>query len=51
MKQVYEIALLYDFYGELLTESQREILRMYYFEDMSSRGDQRDAGSKPFRGA
>ena len=35
MKQVYEIALLYDFYGELLTESQREILRMYYFEDLS----------------
>lgn len=35
MKQVYEISLLYDFYGELLTESQREIIRMYYFEDFS----------------
>lgn len=35
MKQVYEISLLYDFYGELLTESQREIIRMYYFEDLS----------------
>ena len=35
MKQVYEISLLYDFYGELLTEGQREILSMYYFEDLS----------------
>ncbi len=35
MKQVYEISLLYDFYGELLTPSQQEIIRMYYFEDLS----------------
>lgn len=35
MKQVYEISLLYDFYGELLTQGQREILQMYYFEDLS----------------
>ena len=35
MKQVYEISLLYDVYVELLTPPQQEIIRMYYFEDLS----------------
>ena len=35
MKELLKQSRLYDFYGELLTESQREILEMYYFEDLS----------------
>ncbi len=35
MKELLKQGRLYDFYGELLTESQREILEMYYFEDLS----------------
>lgn len=35
MKDIYEISLLYDFYAPLLTPAQQEILRMYYFDDLS----------------
>ena len=35
MKELLKQSRLYDFYGELLTESQREILEMYSFEDLS----------------
>ncbi len=55
MKQVYEISLLYDFYGELLTPSQQEIIRMYYFEDLSlaeiseARGGSRSAAHNLIR--
>lgn len=35
MKDVQTIALLYDFYGALLTPRQRELLRAYYLEDLS----------------
>ena len=33
--QLFRIALLYDFYGELLTDRQRLCLERHYFEDMS----------------
>jgi len=35
MAKDYSIALLLDFYGELLTEKQREFLEYYYDEDLS----------------
>ena len=35
MAKDYSIALLLDFYGELLTEKQREFLEYYYNEDLS----------------
>ena len=50
MKQVYEISLLYDFYGELLTPPQQEIIRMYYFEDLSL-GEISEARGEPIRSA
>ena len=35
MDNVLHNTLLFDFYGDLLTEKQRNIYRMYYCEDMS----------------
>ena len=35
MDKIYEQTLLFDFYGELLTEKQREICRMHLLEDLS----------------
>ena len=35
--KTYELTLLYDFYGELLTETQREYFEYYYSEDLSLR--------------
>lgn len=35
MDKIYEQTLLFDFYGELLTEKQREICRMHLQEDFS----------------
>ncbi|BAD40449.1 YlxM family DNA-binding protein [Symbiobacterium thermophilum] len=35
MKDVQRIALLFDFYGPLLTERQQELIRAYYLEDHS----------------
>ena len=33
--KVTEYNLLYDFYSQLLTEKQREVLRLYHCEDFS----------------
>ena len=35
MKKIVEQGLLYDFYGELLTEHQREVYEAAVYEDMS----------------
>ena len=33
--QAYRMAMLFDFYGDLLTERQREFYDLYYHEDLS----------------
>jgi len=33
--QTYRMTMLYDFYGELLTDRQREFFDLYYNEDLS----------------
>lgn len=35
MEKFLEITYLFDFYQELLTEKQRELIVQYYFEDLS----------------
>lgn len=35
VKDVQTIALLYDFYGPLLTPRQQELIQAYYLEDLS----------------
>ena len=33
--QVYRMSLLYDFYGDMLTEKQRDVVELYYNDDLS----------------
>ena len=35
MKDLENMALLYDFYGSLLTARQQELMQAYYLEDLS----------------
>lgn len=35
MAKNLEIALLFDFYGEMLTEKQRDMIELYYEDDLS----------------
>lgn len=34
-KAVKEIVMLYDLYGTLLTENQKNVIELYYYEDLS----------------
>ena len=33
--QAYRMALLYDFYGDMLTDKQRDVVELYYNDDLS----------------
>ncbi len=33
--KMLQISMLYDFYGQLLTEKQQEIIQLYYSDDLS----------------
>ncbi|MGN1319447.1 MAG: YlxM family DNA-binding protein [Lachnospirales bacterium] len=35
MNKLYYLTLLFDFYGELLTEKQKSVIDLYYFNDFS----------------
>lgn len=35
MKDLHSMALLFDFYGQMLTTRQQELMRAYYQEDLS----------------
>ena len=35
MESIYESTLLFDFYGELLTANQKDVMRMHVLEDYS----------------
>lgn len=35
MEKVLIISFLYDFYGQLLTEKQQEVIELYYSDDLS----------------
>jgi len=44
MNEILEQALLYDFYGELLTDHQKEIYEQFIIEDLSLSEIAADAG-------
>ncbi|MGM0436691.1 MAG: YlxM family DNA-binding protein [Bacillota bacterium] len=35
LKKTIEINLLFDYYGELLTDKQQEAMKLYYYHDLS----------------
>lgn len=35
IEKVLEISMLYDFYGELLTDKQKDVIELYYNDDLS----------------
>ena len=35
LEKMMHVALLYDFYGQLLTDRQRELVELYYLNDLS----------------
>lgn len=35
LDKVIEIGILFDFYGQLLTEKQQKAIRLYYYQDLS----------------
>ena len=35
VKNIIEMSLLYDFYGELLTDRQKNVMQYYYGDDLS----------------
>jgi predicted DNA-binding protein YlxM (UPF0122 family) len=35
IEKVLEISMLYDFYGQMLTDKQRDIIELYYNDDLS----------------
>jgi len=35
LDRTIEISLLFDYYGELLTDKQKEIVELYYYQDLS----------------
>lgn len=35
LEKVIKINLLYDFYGQMLTDKQKEIIEQYYYNDLS----------------
>ena len=38
--QTFRMTMLFDFYGELLTERQKEFYELYYDEDLSLSADE-----------
>ena len=47
MDKILEQALLYDFYGELLTAHQKEIYEQFVLDDLSLGGDRGRCGYQP----
>lgn len=35
MDKILQISLLYDFYGEMLTDKQKQVIELYYNDDLS----------------
>lgn len=33
--KIVEVSMLFDFYGDILTEKQQDVIRLYYDEDLS----------------